>query len=412
MTGMPLAFKMAWRYLSAPKTHGAVNAISIVSVVGVAVATAAIIIVLSVFNGFRSNLNARLDTLTSDVSITPAYGKTISNADSLAQILSELTEVETAMPAITDNALVIANSKEMPITLRGVNPLLYSQITSIDSLLVEGEPISGYEGSDASLSVGVAQRLGIYNPEDVSMLIFAPRRTGRVNPANPASSFLTDSLTVKSVFRSFQNEFDENTIVCDISLARKLFQYDAEATSIEIKGAPGVSSTSLKSAIELTTGEDYVVKDRLEQQEVNFRMISIEKWITFLLLAFILMIASFNIISTVCMFIVEKESSIHTLSNLGMNKKRIGRIFWWESIFVTMTGAAFGIVAGVGLSLLQEKFGLIKLAGDPSALIMRAYPVMVEWVDIAITCIPIVIIGLITAFIARGFAISQAKISR
>lgn len=406
MNKSPLGLNMAWRYLTAPKTHGAVSAIAIVSVVGVAVATAAIVIVLSVFNGFRFHLNARLDSLSADVSVTPSYGKTIAAADSIAGLLAGLPGVAIVMPALTDNALAIANSKEMPITLKGVNPELFAQITSIDSLLLDGSPVAFYDSIQSSISVGVAQRLGIFSP-DQSVFIFAPRRIGKINPANPASSFLSDSTMVGSIFRSLQSEFDENTVICDIRTARKLFQYEDEATSIEIKGSPATDPASLANEIGSFLGPEFVVKDRFRQQEVNFRMVSVEKWITFLLLAFILMIASFNIISTLCMLIVEKSNSIITLSNLGLNRRKIGAIFWWESWLVTALGAFSGLILGVVLSLLQEKYSIIKLAGDPESLVMQAYPVVVEWLDLGITLIPIVIIGFFCALISRRYAISR-----
>lgn len=406
----PLALKMALRYLTAPKSHGAVSAISIISIVGVAVATAAIVIVLSVFNGFRSHLNARLDTLTTDIAITPALGKTFENGDSIAEALSEFPGVEIAMPSLTDNALAIANSKEMPVTLKGVVPELYSHITSIDSLLLDGAPVAGYDSSEVSISVGVAQRLSIMNADDGTLFIFAPRRVGRINTANPASSFVTDSVSIGSVFRSMQNEFDENTIICDIETGRFLFQYDAEASSIEIKAKPGVNLENLTNELSAHLGPDFVVKDRFRQQEMNFRMVKVEKWITFLLLAFILLIASFNIISTLCMLIIEKRASITTLSDIGMSRRRIGAIFWWESLLVTFAGGVCGLILGVCLSLIQEKYSIIKLAGDPSALIIRAYPVVVEWLDLAITAIPIFLIGLLCAFISRRFAMSEIAV--
>ena len=403
MSRAPLALKIAWRYLVAPKSHGAVNAISIISVVGVAVATAAIVIVLSVFNGFRYHLNARLDTLTPDVSILPAYGKTIMSADSLAEELKNFPGVAETMPEVTDNALVIAASKEMPVTLKGVSFDKYIGITSIDSLLLDGSPVGNYSPKEASIAVGVAQRLGIYSAGD-TIFLFAPKRHGRLNIANPMSSFFTDSIKVGSVFRSMQNEFDENTVICDIQTARDLFQYDTQATSIQIKATPGTDPTELASSLRASLDDDFVIKDRLQQQEVNFRMVEIEKWITFILLSFILVIASFNIISTLCMIILDKGNNLHTLSNLGLSRRRIGNIFWWESILVTLCGAFVGLILGLVISLLQEKFSLLKLAGDPESLVLQAYPVRVEWLDLGITMIPIAIIGLITAWISFTFA--------
>ena len=403
MKGRPLALSLAWRYFTAPKSHGAVSVISVISVVGVAVAMAALIIVLSVFNGFLSQLNLRLDTLTSDVAVTASKGKTIENGDSLARIIESLPGVEMSMPMVSDNALVIASSREMPIRLTGVIPEQYSQITSIDSLILQGEPFSDFLPKDASISVGVAERLGIYTLGE-SLLIFAPRRIGRVNTANPFSSFLTDSLSAVSVFRSLQSEYDENTVICDLATARDLFQYDTQATSIEIKAANGVDPSLLAEEVAGFLGDGYVVKDRLRQQEMNFRMVAVEKWITFLFLAFILLIASFNIISTICMMIVEKERSLRTLTDLGMSNRSIGRIFWWESILVTLSGALTGIVVGVILCLVQEKFGIIKLAGDPETLIITTYPVRLEWTDLLISFFPVLIIGLITAWIASAYA--------
>ena len=408
MKRAPLALKIAWRYLMAPKSHGAINAISIISVVGVAVATAAIVIVLSVFNGFQYHLNARLDTLTTDISVSPSYGKTIMEGDSLTEVLRNFPGVEEAMPEVTDNALIISGSKEMPVTLKGVEPAVFSKITSIDSLLLDGYPVAGYSPNEVSVSVGVAQRIGMYAAGD-TLLVFAPKRHGRVNMANPVSSFLTDSVKVGSVFRTMQNEFDDNTVICDISAARSLFQYDRQATAIQIKVLPGTNATMVADKIRDFLGEDFVVKDRFQQQEINFRMVAIEKWVTFLLLTFILLIASFNIISTLCMLILDKGNSIHTLSNIGLSRRRIGNIFWWESILVTLLGGLTGLVLGLVISLLQEKFSLLKLAGDPESLVMQAYPVKVEWLDLGITMIPIIAIGLIAAWISKAFATSPLR---
>lgn len=408
MSRGPLALKIAWRYMRAPKSHGAVNAISIISVVGVAVATAAIIVVLSVFNGFRFHLNNRLDNLTSDVSIQPSYGKVIENGDSLAQALGENPDVAEAMAELSDNALVIAWAKEMPIKLKGVTPDAYARITSMDSLILDGAPVSLYSPRQAAVSVGVAQRLGLQSAGD-TLFIFAPKRQGRVNLANPIASFLTDSLQVASIFRSMQTEIDENTVISDIETVRELFQYDTEATSVELKLKPGVDPTGFTQALQNSLGDGYIVKDRMMQQEVNFRMVAIEKWITFLLLTFILLIASFNIISTLCMLILDKGHNLNTLSHLGLSRRRIGNIFWWESILVTISGALSGIVIGVLVCYLQEKYGLLKLAGDPNSLILQAYPVRLEWLDIAVTMVPVAIIGIITAWISHSFARSKVK---
>lgn len=405
-----LPARIAWRYLRAPKSHSAVSAISIISVVGVAIATAAIVCVLSVFNGFRGLLSDTLDLLAPDVLVTPATGKTFADADSLLNIINKIDGVGTAMPTVTDNALAIYNAKEMPITLRGVVPEIYSEITEIDSLFVNGEGIADYSPDDAAVSVGVAQQLGTGAGSE-GLFLFAPRREGRVNLSNPMASFLTDSVSVRGIFQSLQSEYDENTVICDISTARELFQYTTEATAIEINTDPDADISGVASEIHKALGEKAVVKDRFQQQETHFRMVNIEKWMTFLLLIFILMIASFNIISTLCMLIIEKQSSMATMSALGMNRRQIGKTFWWESIYVSLAGGIGGIIIGVALCLIQEKFGLIKLGGDPDILVVHAYPVIVEWSDLLVALIPVAAIGIITAWISAAFARSRITVA-
>lgn len=408
MTGGPLALNIAWRYITAPKSHGAVSAIALISIVGVAVATAAIVIVLSVFNGFKLHLNARLNSLSPDITISAAYGKTFPRGDSLANAVEALNFVDIAMAEVADNALLLSGTKEMPVTLRGVYPQVFSRITSIDSLLLDGNPVGTYTPGEASISVGVAQNLGIYSAGQ-GMLLFAPKRIGRVNMANPSASFLTDSITASSVFRSLQNEIDENTVITDISTARKLFQYETEATGLLVNLIPGYDLDKGVNELQGFLGEDYTVKDRIRQQEVNFRMVEIEKWLTFSLLSFILIIASFNIISTICMIVLDKGDSLVTLFHLGLKRHRVGNIFWWESLIVTSIGAAAGIIVGVVLSLIQERFELIKLAGDPENLVILAYPVKVEFLDILATLVPLAIIGIICAAVSHTFACSRLK---
>ena len=401
-----LPARIAWRYLRAPKSHSAVSAIAAISVVGVAVATAAIICVLSVFNGFRSILSDKLDILAPDVIVTPSLGKTFADGDSLAALIGETPGVEIALPTVVDNALAIVDSREMPITLRGVDFSRYPYVTRVDSIITGGRRLESLDSKEAVASVGVARQLGFYNG-DVSMLIFAPKREGRVNLANPLASFLTDSVNVADIFQAMQTEYDENNVICDINVARDLFQYDTEATAIEVKAHPGTDITRLAGEISRRLGPDAVVKDRYRQQEMNFRMVEIEKWVTFLILIFILVIASFNIISTLCMLVLEKQQSMSTLLALGMSRRRIGSVFWWESMYVSLIGGISGVIIGILLCLLQEHFGLIRLGGDPSSLVIQAYPVKVELMDIVYSLIPVILIGLCTAWTASAFARSR-----
>lgn len=416
---------IAWRYLISKKSHSAVGAISAVSICGMAVATAAIICVLSVFNGFRDVIASRLDAMSPDIMVTPAKGKVFSNPDSVAAVLSAMDGISLVMPSLTDNALAICGNREMPVTIKGVNMQSYRKLTALDSLLLsnstEAEDLSngaeaGAEAkenaeakAEAYLSIGAAS--GLASTPGQEMLLFTPRRIGRVNLSNPAASFITDSVTVADVFRTDQSEFDENLVIIDIDLARNLLQYDNEASALEILTDKKIASEKITAAIESKLGEKFIVKDRMQQQEMNFRMISIEKWVTFLLLFFILIIASFNVISSLSMLVIEKQKSISTLRAIGFSTRGIGSIFFWESIFVTSCGGIAGILLGVSLTLLQQHFGFIKLQGDPSTLTVASYPVILNPTDILVTLIPILAIGIATAFITAAFARSRSRAS-
>lgn len=400
-----LPARIAWRYLISKKSHSAVGAISAVSICGMAVATAAIICVLSVFNGFKGVIADRLDTLTPDLLISPASGKVFENADSLASVLAKMNGVVHATPSLTDNALAVCDTREMPILLKGVDIDRYKQLTLIDSLFIDNLPDRDPQLSQALLSVGVASSLAAVPGQE--LLLFTPRRIGRVNLSNPAASFLTDSVETVAVFQSNQSDFDENLVIVDLDLARELLQYDSEASAIEIKLTPGADPQKISAELSHRLGPNFIVKDRLRQQEMNFRMISIEKWVTYLLLFFILLIASFNIISSLSMLVLEKLKSLSTLAAIGFNKKSIGKIFFWESIYVSIIGGGAGLIIGVAVCLIQQHFGIIKIKGDPQSLSVFAYPVILHISDIFLTLLPVIAIGLVSATITAAFARSR-----
>ena len=398
-----LTAAIAWRYLLSKKSHGAVGTISTVSLCAMAVATAAIVCVLSVFNGFREVIAEKLDTLAPDVMVTPAKGKTFAEAEKLAARVAAMPGVETATPTLSDNALVICNSQEMPVKLKGVVPADYARVTEVRSLVDAdlgrylADTVAPSGTIPATIAIGTASRLRTY--PGAGMLVFAPKRLGRVNLANPVSSFITDSLSVTGIYRSDQQEYDEDGVIVPIAEARRLLQYDTEASAIEIRLRPGQHGARAAAAIGDRLGPAYVVKDRVRQQEMNFRMISIEKWVSFLLLGFILIIASFNLISSLSMLVIEKEKP------LG-----IGRNFAWESIYVSLAGGLAGIALGLTLCLLQQHFGLITVSGSPETTIVRAYPVKVLAGDVLATLVPVALIGIATAAITAAFAKSRINI--
>lgn len=396
---------IALRYLFSKKSHSAVGAITAVSITGMAVATAAMICVLSVFNGFRDLIGEYLDRMAPDIIVEPIHGKVIPQADSLAARLSLLPEIAVATPTLADNALIIANSHEMPVFLKGVVPEDYVKITETKHLIRKDEGRMLHAGMDDGLpettvAIGIAAQLKIYPGDHI--LLFAPRRKGKVNMANPLSSFITDSLKVAGIFRANQSDYDENRLLVDLPTARRLFQYSDEASAIELAIKPGMEPEAVMQKISRQLGTSFSVKNRARQQEMNFRMIEIEKWVSFLLLGFILLIASFNIISSLSMLVLEKESSLSTLRALGMSERRIGSVFAWESIFVAVAGGICGIILGVILCLIQQHFGIIRI-GDGASTLVPAYPVVLEWRDLLVTLLPVAAIGGLTAWITAAF---------
>lgn len=396
---MSLPLKIAWRYLVSKKGHQAVNIISIVAVCGILVATAALICVLSVFNGFRGLIMGKLAMLDPQVAITATVGKTINDADSVIDAVSNIAGVERAIPVVEDQALAIYAQLQMPVRLKGV-PDDYNTFNEIDSVIVDGkwklrDQVSRY----GVLGAGPAVRLMV-RPDFMGMVsLYAPQRQGRVNIANPMGAFRQDSLFVSAIFQLQQNSYDADLIYVPLDMARQLFDYESEATQIEVKLAPGAIERQVMHSIATTLGSSYEVKNRLMQQREAYRLVNIEKWMAFLLLAFILVIATFNVISTLSLLIIEKDESIATLRALGANDSQITRIFVLQGWLITLVGAITGVVIGLILCLCQQQFGWLRLSGDPATMIISAYPVEVQGMDVVITLALVAAVGLLTSMV-------------
>ena len=396
---MSLPLRIAWRYLMSKKGHQAVNVISIVAVCGIVVATAALICVLSVFNGFRGLIMGKLAMLDPEVAITATMGKTINNADSIIDAVSGIPGVERAVPVIEDQALAMYAQLQMPVRLKGV-PDDYNTMNQIDSVIVDGQwklrdQVSRY----AVAGAGPAVRLCV-RPDFIGMVrLYAPQRQGHVNIANPMGAFRQDSLFVSGIFQLQQNNYDADLIYVPLDMARDLFDYETEATQVEVKLAAGANEQQAMRAITQALGDGYLVKNRLMQQSEAYRLVNIEKWMAFLLLAFILIIATFNVISTLSLLIIEKDDSIATLRALGANDRQISRIFVLQEWLITLVGAITGVVIGLILCLCQQRFGWLHLSGDPANMIIDAYPVEVQWTDVLVTLALVAAVGLLTSMV-------------
>lgn len=402
-----LALKIALRYLFAKKSHRAVNVIAVISMAGVAVATMAIVVVLSVFNGFTDLAHSHLAAIDPDVKLLPRQGKVIASADSLVRVLEGRDDVAAAAPVLQERALLVAGDHQMPVVFKGLDPAKARAIADIDAVVIDGvyADVNDLPDSLAGMqaSVGVAVSLGLRPSPYAAGQLYVPRRTGRINPANPAAAYRSLPVAVTGIMQVDQPEYDADFVFIPLGAARRLLDYDGgEGSAVEVKAAMGVKPAALVRDL-ARDFPDYVVQGRIEQQADTFRMIAVEKWVTFLMLVFILLIAAFNIVSTMSLMVIEKRSDISTLRALGARASMTRAIFVAEGWLVTVVGGVVGLVLGVGLSLLQEYCGLVKLAADPSALTIDAYPVRVEWTDVASVFLAIIVTGLLIGAISRIF---------
>lgn len=395
-----LAARIAARYLFSKKSHGAVNVISAISVAGVAVATAAIVVVLSVFNGFTRLAQSHLSAADPDLMATAAVGKAFAGADSLAAALEALPEVAAAEPTLTERGLMVCDGRQLPVVFKGVAPG-YERIVDMPRLMAVGAfaaDTTGYGFAPAQLAVGVASRLdirpGVSHPE-----LYVPRRVGRINPANPAGAFFSVPLEVTGVMQVEQMDFDADHTFIPLVDARQILQYGAgEATAVEVALAPGVSERRGREAVQSVLGNGFKVLGREAQHAESFRMIAIEKWITFAMLAFILIVAAFNVISTLSLMVIEKRENMATLRYLGARRHTVRGVFMWQGAIITLGGGVIGLVAGIALSLAQQYGKFITLGGDPSKMTIDVYPVAVAPGDIAaVSAILVVVSALISA---------------
>ncbi len=397
-----LALRVALRYLFSRKSHGAVNIISAVSVGGVAVAAAAMVIVMSVFNGFADLAESKLSLIDPDLAIVPERGKVFSGADSLCSVLRRVSGVSSAEPVLSEQAFAAVEEKQMPVTLRGMTPVgLVS--SGLGAAVIDGAYSPG--SGDALLSVGVAMGLNARPSMGLPVALFEPRRVGRVNPSNPAAAFRSDTLGVGAVFQIEQEEYDRDLVVAPIEVVRGLLDYETEASMIAVSVSPDVDFRRVRSEVGSLLPSGMTTLDRREQQTDAFRMIEVEKWITFLMLAFILAIASFNIVSTLSMLIIEKEPNMGVIKAMGGSRRFISSVFANQGWLVTVAGGTLGMVLGSALVLCQRHFGWVKLqAADPALLAIDSYPVRLDVADLGVTAAVILVGGIIMAAIAGAIA--------
>lgn len=395
-SGLSFSFRFARRYLFSKKSHNAINIISGISAAGVAIGTMALVCVLSVFNGFESLIADMFSAFDPDLKITLTQGKTFDAYSSEFSEIRKLKSVAYFTEVIEENALLRFKDKQMPATIKGVSGD-FEKMTRIDSIMYDGK-FELYDGAfqRAVPGVGVASILGSGAHFIDPLYIYAPKRTSDINLVRPENSFNQRGTFVSGIFSVKQLQYDDHYVLVSIELCRDLFEYGKTTVSgVELKLANGADKEKVQKQIQSILGKRFQVKNRYEQQESFFKIMKIEKWFTYLILCFILLIASFNIIGSLSMLIIDKKPDIQTLRNLGANNQLIKQIFLFEGWMISAVGAFVGIGLGAALCLLQEHFGLLKLG---TGYVVEAYPVVTDISDMALVFVTVLVLGFLAAY--------------
>ena len=397
---MNFPFYIARRYLFSKKSTHAINVISAISAVGVAVATMALIVTLSVFNGFHDLVATFFTSFDPQIEVVPAQGKTAPADDPVLQKIRQMPQVEVATECLKDQALAIYRGKQTMVTLMGVDNS-FEQMSRIDEILY-GE--GAFILHAANLNFGIvgarlAETLGMNANWDGSLLIYAPRKTGQLDMATPSDGFVVDSLiSPGSVFMVKQGKYDRDHVLAPISFARSLFEQQGMLSSLQIRLKNGSDLDEVKNEMKTIAGDKYRVLDRYEQQEDTFRIMKVEKFIAYIFLTFILIVASFNIIGSISMLIIDKKNDVVTLRNLGATDKQIKRIFLFEGRLISFLGAMAGLLLGLLLCWLQQQFGLVALGQSSGTFVVDAYPVSVHPEDIVAVFVTVVVVGFLAVW--------------
>ena len=398
---MRLETHIAWRYLFSKKGHNAINIVSGVSASAVAVVTAAMICVLSVMNGFGSLVEQMFSEFDPALLVTSAEGRTFRTDTLPVRNLYQLDGVAAISEQLEQTALVRYKDHQLPARVLGVDSL-FTQTAHIDSIISDGY-YSVWDGAfdRAVLGRGLAAQVGINAHFTGALHLYAPERTGRINMLRPDLSLRHEHAFIAGTFAVNQLEYDDQLMLVSLPLARRLFDYDS-CTVSALRIAPSASPSKseikrLKREVVRSLGSGYRVMDRYEQQADFFRILRIEKLLTLLLMMFILLIASFNIIGSLSMLIIDKSEDIRILSHLGADEPTIRRLFRWEGWMISSLGAIVGMAIGVLLCLGQQHFGWLKL-GDGTDYVISAYPVEVQAGDILLVAVIVLTLGLVAAW--------------
>jgi lipoprotein-releasing system permease protein len=402
---MNTALYIARRYLFAKKSTNAINIISAISVLGVFVGSAALIIILSVFNGFEEVVLKMFNTITPNVLIVPAEGKTFDPNTVVFKTLKHNQEIFSYTEVLSENALIRYGNKQCPALVKGVSDDFLKN-SSLDTIMVEGSFVLKTDNRPyAVIGSALQAYLGVNTSDAFSPLqIFSPKKGLGAGSINPMDDFTVLTIPPAGVFE-VQQEFD-NILIVPLSFARELLSEPNKVSSIEINVRHVENAEQLKNQLAKQLGKDFIVKNREEQNQGLYNVLGSEKWMVYIILTFILIIAIFNIIGSLTMLVIDKLKDIAILNSLGAGKKLIRRIFLAEGMMITLTGCIFGLLIGFIFCLLQQKYGWVKM-GESNLLIPNAYPIALKWKDFILVFVTVSIFSFIASALASNLSVKR-----
>jgi len=394
---------IAKRYLFAKKSTNAINLISGISMVGVMVGSAALIIILSVFNGLEDTVLNMFDTITPNIEITPAAGKTFNPNVSSIQHLKKNPEIFSFTEVLQENALLKYNNKQAVGMVKGVSAD-YLKNVKLDSTILEGRFVLQNGNVDNAVIGSALQTYLSINTMDpfTELEIFSPRKNISVSSLNPTDDFITQNIRVSGVFE-VQQEFD-NGIIVPLDFARKLLDDSVNVSSIEINLKPNADIDEFQKAAKEKLGKTYEVRNQAEQNRSLYHILTTEKWAVYIILTFILIIAIFNIIGSLTMLVIDKVKDVAILSSLGASKGLIKRIFLFEGMMITMTGCVLGLVIGLIFYFIQHHFGIIKM-GDGA--LVSSYPIGLKWKDFVLVFATVGVFSFLASALSSNLSVKK-----
>jgi len=388
-------FYIARRYVFAKKSHNAINIIAGISILGITMGTLAFIVVLSVFNGFDAVVKSMFNSFYADFEVKPLEGKTLKLTDEILNQIRTVKGVAGVAEIVEENALILYGSRQMVATVRGVSDN-YHRVTGMDTTIWDGAyQLWDREQPTAVVGRGIKYTLNMDPDFFDALRIMVPRRSDKM-VLDPNRALNTKLIRPVGFFES-QPEIELKYVIVPLKFARELFDYPTELTALEIHSLPTVSTHLLQKELQAVVGTQMVVKNRMQQNELLYKTMKSEKWAIFFILVFILLVASFNVVGTLSMLIIEKKKDIETLRHLGATLSTLKRTFLFEGLLISFIGALAGLAIGSAICFIQQEYGIVKLQGAES-FVIDSYPVRIQLRDILLVLLSVSLIGYLASW--------------